>query len=55
MKPQISCFCTSKKTNTNSPVTRGSKCKCFSKGKRIKKISVVDIHKVKDLSRFRNV
>ena len=53
MKPQISCFCTSKKTNTNSPVTRGSKCRCFTNGKSHKGITIVDIHKVKSLGGYK--
>jgi hypothetical protein len=52
MKPQITCFCKSKKTNTNSPVTRGSKCRCFTKGKRYKGITTVDIHKVKSIVEY---
>ena len=53
MKPQITCFCKSKKTNTHSAITRGSKCRCFTKGKSYKGISTVDIHKVKSLGAYK--
>lgn len=53
MKPQITCFCKSKKTNSGSPVTRGSKCRCFTKGKSHKGITIVDIHKVKSLGGYK--
>ena len=53
MKPQITCFCKSKKTNSNSPVTQGTKCRCFTKGKSHKGISTVAIHKVKSLGAYK--
>ena len=53
MKPQITCFCKSKKTNTHSAITRGSKCRCFTKGKSYKGVTTVDIHKVKSLGAYK--
>jgi hypothetical protein len=51
-KPQITCFCKSKMTNTHSAITRGSKCRCFTKGKRYSGVTTVDIHKVKSIVEY---
>ena len=53
MKPQITCFCKSKKNYTIRDITQGTKCRCFTKGKSHKGISTIAIHKVKSLGAYK--